>query len=179
MAQWTRSECRQLMELGILEEARFELIHGEIISKPIPCERHVFTCKQVQQALEAIFGTEYVRMAAPIAISEREEPEPDAAVMTRTGRDYLQSGTPPPGDVRLAVEVSDRTLRFDRTVKRGQYASAGIPEYWIVDINARALHVLRRPTAGDYTDEITLTIADSMAPLAVPEAAVAVADLLP
>ncbi len=51
MAQWTRSECRQLMELGILEEARFELIHGEIISKPIPCERHVFTCKQVQQAL--------------------------------------------------------------------------------------------------------------------------------
>ena len=179
MAQWTRSECRQLMGLGLLEEARFELIHGEIISKPTPHERHVFTCQQVQRALEAIFGTEYVRRAAPIAIADHEEPEPDAAVMTRTGRDYLRLGTPPPDDVRLAVEVSDSTLRFDRTVKRGQYASAGIPEYWIVDINARALHVLRQPFEGDYTEEQTFTAPDSLSPLAAPEVAGAVADLLP
>lgn len=177
--KWTRSECQQLMDLGLLEEARFELIHGEIILKMTQHERHVFTCRQVQQALEAIFGTEYVRMAAPIAIADHEEPEPDAAVMTRTGRDYLRLGTPPPKDVRLAVEVSDSTLRFDRTVKRGQYAAAGILEYWIVDINARALHVLRRPAGGDYADEQTLTDGDSLSPLAAPETAIAVADLLP
>lgn len=177
--RWTRSECRQLMDLGILEEARFELIHGEIILKMTQHERHVFTCQQVQRALEAIFGSEYVRMAAPIAIADHEEPEPDAAVMTHTGRDYLRLGTPPPEDVRLAVEVSDSTLRFDRTVKRGQYASAGIPEYWIVDINARALHVLRQPLGGDYTEEQTVTVGDTIRPLAAPAAAIAIADLLP
>ena len=177
--RWTRAECRQLMELGILEEARFELVHGEIILKMTQHERHVFTCRQVQSALEAIFGAEHVRMAAPIAIGDHEEPEPDAAVMTRTGRDYLQEGTPLPQEVRLAVEVSDSTLRFDRVVKRGQYAGAGIPEYWIVNVNARALHVLRQPLEGDYSSETILTTEDAVSPLAAPEAVIQVADLLP
>lgn len=177
--RWTRDECRRLMELGILEEARFELVHGEIILKMTQHERHVFTCRQVQQALAAIFGADHVRMAAPIAVGDHEEPEPDAAVMTRTGRDYLQRGTPPPQDVRLAVEVSDSTLRFDRVVKRGQYAGADIPEYWVVDINARALHVFRQPVAGDYAAEATLTAADLVSPLAATDAVIQVADLLP
>ena len=59
----------------------------------------------------AIFGTEYVRLAAPGAIGEYEEPEPDTADMHRPLRGYLRLGTPLPEKVRLAVEVSDRTLR--------------------------------------------------------------------
>jgi len=177
--KWTRDECYQMMEMGILEEARFELVHGDIIPKMTQHERHVFTCKQMQKALEAIFGEEYVRMAAPIAIGIHEEPEPDAAAMVRTGREYLEIGTPPAQDVRLAVEISDSTLRWDLTIKNGQYASAGIPEYWVVNINARTLHVFRRPAESGYAEEILLTTEDEVSPLAAPDAAVRVSDLLP
>ncbi len=177
--KWTRDECRQLLEIGLLEEARFELIHGDIVPKMTQHERHIYTCKQIQKALEAIFGTDYVRLAAPIAIGEYEEPEPDAAVMYRPLIEYLRLGTPLPAEVRLAVEVSDRTLRRDLGAKQRQYGQAGIPEYWVVNINARLLHVFREPAETGYASETILTPDDTFRPLAAPDAVVAVADLLP
>lgn len=177
--QWTRDECRQLMEIGILEEARFELIHGDIIPKMTQHEPHIYTCKQVQKALEAIFGADYVRVAAPIALGIHEEPEPDGAVATRPGRDYLTLGTPPSSDIRLAVEVSDSTLRWDLTTKRGQYGHAGIAEYWVVDIPNRLLHVFRQPIETGYAGGTLLTTDDEVFPLSAPGQAVRVADLLP
>ena len=177
--RWTRDECRQLLEMGILEEARFELIHGDIVPKMTQHERHIYTCKQIQKALEAIFGTDYVRLAAPIAIGEYEEPEPDAAVMQRPLVEYLRLGTPPPEEVRLAVEVSDWTLRRDLGEKQTQYGGAGIPEYWVVNINARTLHVFRQPAQGGYAQETVLAPTDTVSPLAAPAAVVRVADLLP
>jgi len=50
--KWTGDECRQLLETGILEEAKFELIHGDIVPKMTQHERHIYTCKQIQKALE-------------------------------------------------------------------------------------------------------------------------------
>ena len=177
--RWTRDECRQLMEMGILEEARFELIGGDIVLKMTQHERHIYTCKQVQKALEAIFGTDYVRLAAPIALGEYEEPEPDTAVMHRPLVDYLRLGTPLPEEVRLAVEVSDRTLRQDLSAKKLQYGRAGIPEYWVININARTLHVFQQPNENGYAAEAILSPEDTVSPLAAPDAVVAVADLLP
>ena len=177
--KWTRDECRQLLEIGLLEEARFELIHRDIVPKITQHERHIYLGKQIQKALEAIFGTDYVRLAAPIAIGEYKEPEPDAAVMHRPLFDYLRLGTPLPEEVRLAVEVSDRTLRRDLGAKKIQYRQAGIPEYWVVSINARTLHVFRRPTADGYAEETVLTPSDTVCPFAAPETALAIADLLP
>ena len=177
--KWTRDECRQLLEIGILEEARFELIHGDIVPKMTQHERHIYTCKQIQKALEAIFGTDYVRLTAPIAIGEYEEPEPDAAVMHRPLIEYLRLGTPLPAEVRLAVEVSDRTLRRDLGAKKQQYGQAGIPEYWVVNINARTLHVFRQPAENGYVSETILGPEETVSTLAAPDAVIAVADLLP
>lgn len=40
-----------------------------------------------------------------------------------------------PTDLALAVEVlSDGTRKIDRILKLAEYAEAGIPQYWIVDI---------------------------------------------
>jgi len=81
--KWTRDECRRLVEMDLLPAGKFELIHGDIILKMTQHERHIYVCKQVQKALEAIFGVDYVRLANPIAIGEHEEPEPDAAAQQR------------------------------------------------------------------------------------------------
>jgi Uma2 family endonuclease len=40
----------------------------------------------------------------------------------------------------LAVEIlSPSTARYDRTLKRRRYQRGGVPEYWIVDPNARVI----------------------------------------
>ena len=59
------------------------------------------------------------------------------------------------------------------------YAQAGIPEYWIVNIPGRTLEVYREPGANGYASVVTLTEADAVRPLAAPDAAVPVAQLLP
>lgn len=177
--KWTRDDCRRLVETGMLQAGKFELIHGDIIPKMTQHERHIYTCKQVQKALEAIFGVDYVRLANPIAIGDHEEPEPDAAVMRRPSIDYLRMGMPLPAEVRLVVEVSDSTLRLDLTDKTAQYSSVSIPEYWVVDIPNRLLHVFREPTATGYASETILTTEDEVRSLAAPASAVRVADLLP
>lgn len=177
--KWTRNECRQLVEAGVLAEGTFELIGGDIVPKMTQHERHVFTCKLVREALEAIFGGDYVRAAAPIALETHEEPEPDAAVVTRPAREYLRLGTPLPEDVRLAVEVSDSTLVKDLTTKNVQYGAAGIAEYWVVDLPNRLLHVFHVPTPSGYATETILTPENEVRPQVAPDAIVHVADLLP
>ena len=177
--KWTRDECRRMVEMGLLTAGKFELIHGDIILKMTQHERHIYVCKQVQKALETIFGVDYVRLANPIAIGRHEEPEPDAAAMHRPSVDYLRMGTPLPEEVRLAVEVSDSTLLWDLNTKNGQYGNAGIPEYWVVDTPNRLLHVFREPALDGYASETILTPEDEVRPLAAPDSAVRVADLLP
>lgn len=93
--------------------------------------------------------------------------------------EYLRLGTPLPAEVRLAVEVSDRTLRRDLGAKKLQYGQAGIPEYGVVNINARTLHVFRGPNEEGYASATILTPDETFRPLAAPDAVIAAADLLP
>jgi Uma2 family endonuclease len=57
----------------------------------------------------------------------------------------------------LAIEVlSPSTARADRTTKRRRYQRAGVPEYWVVDLEARLVERWRpaeeRPEV--LTDEL-------------------------
>jgi Uma2 family endonuclease len=53
-------------------------------------------------------------------------------------------------DTLIAIEVADTTLRTDLGEKLLDYASAGIPEYLVVDLNTHVTHVCRQPKEGDY-----------------------------
>ncbi|MBV9848071.1 MAG: Uma2 family endonuclease [Armatimonadetes bacterium] len=177
---WTWDECRQLMDLGLLEESsRYELLEGEIVDKMWFNEPHVYVTSRIHRALLAIFGFDHVRVAAPVALAPRNAPEPDVAVMTRAAEEYLYIGTPPPSDVRLAVEVADATLSSDRAIKGFRYSEAGIPEYWIVNIPQRQLELFRQPAPDGYAEWQTVAEDGLVSPLAAPEAQIAVADLLP
>ena len=178
--QWTLEECRQLMAMGLLEEGgRYELLEGEIVDKMSFNEPHVYVASQVYRALMAIFGLDFLRLAAPVALAPRNGPEPDVAVMMRPLRDYLSLGTPPPADVRLAVEVADATLHSDRSIKSLLYSLANIPEYWIVNIPQAQVEVFRQPTSEGYTDRTVVARSGILSPLAAPIARISVADLLP
>jgi Uma2 family endonuclease len=62
---------------------------------------------------------------------------PDLVVARRDAVDRLatEGGVLRASDVVLVVElVSPSSVRTDNVIKRGEYADAGIPHYWIVDL---------------------------------------------
>jgi Uma2 family endonuclease len=91
-------------------------------------------------------------------------------------RDHLVAH---PAGAELVVEVSDSSLSHDRDRKTGLYARAAIPEYWILVLAKRQLEVFRDPSDGAYRSRTVLKASDRISPLASPEAAIPVADLLP
>jgi len=172
----TSEQYHDMAERGWFEGKRVELIKGEIIEMSPMKSPHWAGVVLVDQALHSIFESGYVvSTQLPLKLEDGTEPEPDLAIIPGQVRDYL---TNLPHTASLIVEVADSTLATDRSVKGALYASAGIPEYWIVNINDRVLEVRRVPADGRYESVEILTLNESVSPLAAPDAAIAVADLL-
>ena len=153
--RWTREQCAALEASGVWDDERLELVGGELISKMGKNGPDVTSLGLMLIWLQGVFGGTFVLQESPIDVSTADnptsEPQPDVVVF---GRDFttIVSGNPQPRDIVLAVEISDTTLRFDRTTKAALYARAGIPEYWILDVSGRRLFVHRNPAAGAYTE---------------------------
>jgi Uma2 family endonuclease len=178
----TREQYAKLGEAGFFREKQYQLVRGEIIDMGKQGPLHFVMVGVVVDVLRATFGPGFhVRHAGPIGFDD-SEPEPDAAVVRGTWRDYL---TKHPDTALLAVEVSDTTLTYDLTTKAELYATAGIPEYWVLDLDGKQLHVFRDPAAlppaleaTAYGTHLTYAPGDTVTPLHAANA-VKVADLLP
>ena len=184
---WTRQKYERATELGLLgPDDRVELIEGEIVQKMPQNSLHSTAISLTQEALRLTFPVGFVvRPQLPLSVGSLSQPEPDLAVVSGSARDYT-AAQPTAENAVLVVEVSDSTLLPDQTTKAALYARAGIREYWIVNLPERVLEVHRRPSPVDdallgysYQDITRLAETGVIAPLAAPDFAVAVADLLP
>jgi Uma2 family endonuclease len=79
----------------------------------------------------------------------------------------------------LVVEVSDSSLAKDRGLKAGLYASAGLTDYWIVNIPERTIEIRRDPEGGAYRSLVVLKAGDEARPLAFPNVVLPVTRLFP
>lgn len=156
----TVDDYYRMAEVGILdEEARVELIDGEIIDMAPPGSPHAGTVTYLTEVLMgAVAGRACVRVQNPVRLSKYSEPQPDLAVLRRRD-DFYRERHPHPDDVLLIVEVAASSLRFDRKKKVPLYARHGIPEVWLVDLGGQRLVRYRAPQRGSYTlvDEPNLT----------------------
>ena len=179
--RWTVEACDRLMELGLLE-GRNEVLDGEIVSKMGQNPAHSNALKRLMRVLSSLFGLDFVWVQSPLTLPAPDniynEPKPDLAV-TRGSEDAYADRHPGPEDVRLVVEVSDTTLRTDLLLKARLYARAGIPEYWILDLNSRKLHVHRDPVEGEYSLLAAYGEAETIAPLGDPNVSVSITEILP
>ena len=91
------------------------------------------------------------------------EPEPDVAAVTRAMRHYRDAH---PTSAVLVVEVSNESLRNDRTVKQYLYARCGIPEYWLLALPEVRLEVYRDLAADGYRSVTRHAAGNLVAPLA-------------
>jgi Uma2 family endonuclease len=178
--RWTRDECHRLAELGFLD-GRYELVDGEILSLMGQNPPHRMTLILIAGWLASVFGFYVVQTQGPIAIigeeGETNEPEPDIAVTSEPTTAYL-TRHPEPQELLLAVEVSDTTLVFDLNTKARLYARHDVQEYWVMDVNGRCLHRHRDPSPQGYTDIVILAAEQTISPMARPDVAVRVHELL-
>jgi Uma2 family endonuclease len=180
LMRWTRQEYHTMGDLGLFNGRRVELIHGEIFEMSPKGWPHVVGCRKAAEELEKAFaGIAWVARQEPLATVD-SEPEPDVSVHTGRFEDY----TAHPTDALLIVEVADSSLDHDTTTKAELYATAGIADYWVLDVVNSRLLIFRDPVPAasggtSYRSTLTLGPAESIAPLAVPGYSIRVADLLP
>lgn len=85
---------------------------------------------------------------------------------------------PEPGDVLLLIEVAESSLAYDRGEKADLYATAGVQDYWIVNLNDLCIEVHRNPQGGKYRATETYQVGRAISPLAFPAATLDVAQVL-
>jgi Uma2 family endonuclease len=180
---WTVPQFHYLGDLGIFEGRRAWLIDGVIIEEGPMNPPHAIAATKTEDLIRDLFRNGYhVRVAKPLVVGQLTDPEPDVAVVVGKPADY----TAHPTTAVLVIEVSDTSLTTDTTTKAELYATAGIADYWVLDVDGRRLLVFRDPVvlpaglgATAYRTHLTLGPADSIAPLAAPASTVRVSDLLP
>lgn len=158
---------------GILAEgARVELIAGEIVDMAPIGSDHAQTVIELNARLDpkGLRGRAIVAVQSPLRLDDASEPEPDLMLLCPRPGGYRRAH-PTPADVLLLVEVAGASLAFDRDVKGPLYVRAGIAEFWLVDLRARAVHVHRRPR-GDGWGETASHARGTLRPAALAEAAI-------
>jgi Uma2 family endonuclease len=127
---------------------RHEIIEGELYVNPAPNLRH----QTISFNLVLLIGT-YVRERAlgrvyfapcDVVLSETDVLQPDLFFVS-AAREALLTDANVQGAPDLVIEIlSPSTRNLDESVKLARYERFGVDEYWIVDPEARSIHVYRR-----------------------------------
>lgn len=146
---FTVEQYYQLADVGIIgPDDKVELLEGEIFEMSPINSRHSGTVTLIVQKLYSVFSDKVtIASQNPIRLNNNSEPEPDIYIAKKG---LYISAHPTPKDLFLIIEVSDSSLEKDQLVKADLYAKAGIPEYWIVDLQNNQLEIYREPKLNGY-----------------------------
>ena len=148
---WTREMVLALPDDG----NRYELFDGELLVTPAPRARHQDAALALVRRLDPYVrsqGLGHLGFApADLALEGGQLAQPDVYVVPMLGRRaprvWKEYGIP-----LLVVEIlSPSSARHDRITKRRRYQRTGVPEYWVVDLDAR---IVERWRPGDERPEV-------------------------
>ena len=182
--RWTRVEYERLVEIGIFEGERLELLDGLLAVREPQGSRHAAGIRRVAERLRRAFGKAWqVDSQLPIALDDDSEPEPDIAVVPRDAAAYRDAH---PSRPVLLVEVAESSYRIDHGYKASLYARARVPEYWVVDVVRETVEVHREAQESAaavhgwrYGRVEVLRPPATVSALIAPDVLILVADLLP
>jgi len=150
-------DYHRMIQAGILEEdERVELLEGVIVAMSPQNDPHAWPVEWLNRLFVRLLGDEYrIRPQLPLTLGDRNEPEPDLAVVRAGPRTKGRH----PQTALLVIEVAGDSLRKDLKVKGALYARFDIPEYWIVNLGAEVVEVMTdpEPEAAAYRRTRTVT----------------------
>lgn len=146
-ARFTVEQFHRLCEC--LPEQRLELIDGEVLEVIAKATRHTAVVHRLIAVIQPLLANSalQLRVEAPLDLGPANEPEPDLALVMRREDDYW-TAHPTAAQTALVIEVADSSLAFDCEIKQRLYAAAGIPHYWVIDVQQPRLLVLLEPAVG-------------------------------
>jgi Uma2 family endonuclease len=161
-------------------DARIELLDGEIFERvEVMNPPHATSVQRMNIAVvRRLSAVATIRCQLPVVLDRFSEPHPDFAVVRADPRDYLD-GHPRTRDVFFLAEVADSSRDQDRRLKLPLYGRRGVPETWLVDLVDEVVLTYRDPTPDGYGVVTVARRGETVAPLAFPELAIAVDDILP
>lgn len=168
-----------MAETSVLEPTdRTELINGYLVEMTAQNAPHRAAVAKVDRQFQDMLGDRayWVQTQSTLPLDCRNVPEPDIAILGGVPDDLLDGE---PDDIPLIIEVADTTLAYDRTDKLACYASNGIPEYWIVNLQHRTLECYRGPEGDEYRERRTLDPTDTGSPQFDDTLSIAVETVLP
>lgn len=147
---------------------KVELVEGVIVREPFALTPHMHHQRLVNEALHDAYreagSSRIVQPRLTLRLGTHTLRVADVGVLDEF---YTDVGYVDLSTVLLVAEIADLTRNRDLRAKRLDYAHAGIPNYWVIDVQKRATHLMSQPRDGDYAGR-----PDPIAfgqPLAVPE----------
>jgi Uma2 family endonuclease len=180
IAKLSVKEYERIVRTGVFDgpnQRRIELIWGELREmSPIGSEHATVVDWLMDWSVDNTPRDKVqVRVQNPVAfLPEDSEPQPDIVWAKR--QKYAEHH-PAAEDILLLIEVADSSLNTDRDEKGKLYATAGVMEYWIVNLIDRTVEVHRDPKKGRYQNVQSVDAGASVQPLAIAEVRLSVDSL--
>lgn len=156
---------------------RYEVIDGELYMNPAPNMQHQRVVGKLYRILAEFvekhrLGEVFIA-PCDVVLSEIDVVEPDLLFVS-AARKAMVTRLNVQGAPDLVIEVlSQGTRNYDETIKKKRYERFGVSEYWIIDVEAESVRVLR---VGRKRFQEVLVGADVTTPL-LPGFSLAVADV--
>lgn len=145
---------------------KVELIEGEIVRMSPAGGPHWNVQRLANLQLNSVFsglGSEWiVGTEAPVRLGKLTVRVLDVAVLREPDLTAMAFDK---AALFMAVEIADTTLHNDLGRKLRAYAAAGVPHYWVVDVNGREVHVMADPHEGNFRAKRLIPFGQ---PIAVP-----------
>jgi Uma2 family endonuclease len=157
-------------EAGVFNEGdRLELINGEIKTMSPIGRKHGACINRLVARLTQRLGTRIIlSVQNSIRLKDNSQPQPDLAIL-KPRDDFYEADLPTPEDILLIIEVADSSIDYDRNEKAPLYASAGIPEMWLFDVNQKIIEGYSQPSPSGYKQIYRYDEGDVLSILAFPD----------
>lgn len=139
----------RMVDVGILDEDdKVELLEGAIFAMSPEGRPHRAILARLMEYIVRGLADPLLMVTggSPLELRPDSMPQPDFSVVNRAEVTPHNASE----GAHLVVEVSYSSLRKDLNRKARIYARAGIREYWVVDLQARVVHVHLEPRANGY-----------------------------
>ncbi len=149
--KWSIEKWHELVNSGVLEGQKVELLEGDIVEMSPEGVEHSFTNESIVIYLRnKLSRLAHVRESHPITL-DNSEPEPDIAIV-RLPLTIYRTHHPYAEDIYWLIEVSQGTLKKDLEQKVTTYARNRISEYWVIDLNNKKIILHTQPSKDKYLE---------------------------